>query len=51
MKRNKKCGSEVGVAFVTFSVGIVIVCIFPLKWIVVLTAIMLVAAGVILMKR
>ena len=51
MKKNKKCGSDIGVAFVTFSVGIVIVCLFPLKWIVVLTAILLVVAGVILMKR
>ena len=51
MKRNKKCGSDIGVAFVTFSAGVVIVCLCPLKWIVVLTAVMLVAAGIILMKR
>ena len=50
MKRNKKCGADAGVAFVTFSVGVFIVCIFPMKWIVVLTSVLLIAAGVILMK-
>ncbi len=51
MKRNKKCGIDLGICFVMFAVGIVVVCIFPSEWIVVLSAIMLIAAGIILMKR
>lgn len=52
MKRNKKCGGgDIGIAFIMFAVGIVAVCVFPSEWIVVFTALMLVTAGIILLKR
>ncbi len=51
LKKKKKCGSDIGIAFVMFAVGLITVCIFPSEWIVVFTACMLVTAGIILMRR
>lgn len=52
MKRNSnKNNGRIGIAFVALGFGIVAVCIFPSEWIVVITAVTLVAAGLMLMKR
>lgn len=52
LKRNsnkKKC--NVGIIVVAFGVGIVSAIIFPSKWIVVISAIMLVVVGIMLINR
>lgn len=52
MKRNKKKRPfAAGSAFVFLGVGIVTVCIFPSEWMVVIMAVVLVIAGVTLMKH
>lgn len=52
MKRNKKKRPfAVGSAFVFLGMGIVTVCIFPSEWMVVIMAVVLVVAGIALMKH
>lgn len=46
-KRHKKRPS--GLIFVFLGIGIVLVCIFPTEWMLVLLAIALIAAGIMLM--
>lgn len=52
MKRNcNKNNSRIGLIFIALGTGIVAVCIFPTEWIVVITAVTLVIAGLMLMKH
>ncbi len=52
MKRNcNKNNSRTGIIFIALGAGIIAVCIFPTEWIVVITAVTLVAAGLMLMKH
>ncbi|MBQ7961641.1 MAG: hypothetical protein IJ289_03500 [Clostridia bacterium] len=52
MKRKRnKCPFTPGSAFVFLGVGIVSVCIFPSQWMVVIMAVILVVAGITLMKH
>lgn len=48
-KKNKKSGA-MGIALAALGVGIVMVCIFPSKWMVVITASALIAAGILLSR-
>lgn len=52
MKRNSnKKNDRIGIVLTALGIGIVTMCIFPSEWIVAITAITLVVAGVMLMKR
>lgn len=51
VKKKKKCSEPTGIAFVMLGLGIALVCIFPSKWMVIILALALVAAGILLMKR
>lgn len=51
MKKKKKQSEPTGVAFAALGLGIVLVCLFPSKWMIIIMAIALIVAGVMLMKR
>lgn len=50
-KKKKKCPDAVDIAFAALGIGIVMVCIFPSRWMVAITALALVVAGIMLIKR
>lgn len=50
MKKRKNYFSP-GLVFVALGLGVVLVCIFPSKWMVVLSAAALIAAGIMLIKQ
>lgn len=50
-KKKKKCSCSPGVAFAALGVGIVMVCIFPSRWMVAIMACALVVAGLMMMKH
>lgn len=50
MGRKRRRKSPTGLIFVFMGVGVILVCIFPTEWMLVLMALTLIAAGVMLMK-
>ncbi len=50
-RRNKKGMIAAGCAFVFLGVGIIVVCIFPSEWMIVILALTLIAAGISLMNK
>lgn len=50
-KKKKKKSCSPGIALVALGVGVVMVCIFPSRWMVTIMACVLVVAGLMLMKN
>lgn len=50
MNRKRHRKSPSGLMFVFFGIGIVLVCVFPVEWMLIILAAMLIAAGVMIMK-
>lgn len=51
MRRKKKNKGSIGVTFCALGVGVIMVCLFPSKWMVIIMALALVMAGAMLMKH
>lgn len=50
MKRRRHKKNPSGLIFVFLGLGIVLVCIFPAQWMLVILALTLIAAGIMMMK-